>query len=108
MTTDKPLSTSSPEAVVAAAMVTPQLLSELLARSGPLAIRHITHALTDPGLQQAVVLEAAAADHGRHGRGGPPQQRRVREDRVGPVDREARAPGPGLRPGAQGDKHKQR
>ena len=47
MTTDKPLSTSSPEAVVAAAMVTPQLLSELLARSGPLAIRHITHALTD-------------------------------------------------------------
>lgn len=42
---EKPLSTSSPEAVAAASMVTPQLLSTLLINKGPLAIRHITNAL---------------------------------------------------------------
>lgn len=39
------LSTSSPEAMAAASMVTPQLLSSLLVNKGPLAIRHITNTL---------------------------------------------------------------
>ncbi|KAL3238338.1 Stb3p [Nakaseomyces bracarensis] len=45
VSSEKPLSTSSPEAMAAASMVTPQLLSNLLINRGPLAVRHITNAL---------------------------------------------------------------
>lgn len=44
-TVAKPLSTSSPEALAAAQMVTPNKLSTLLLEKGPLAIRHITQNL---------------------------------------------------------------
>ncbi|CCH62395.1 hypothetical protein TBLA_0H01070 [Henningerozyma blattae CBS 6284] len=41
----KPLATTTPEALIAAQMVTPQRITNLLIDKGPLAIRHITQAL---------------------------------------------------------------
>lgn len=44
---NKPISTSSPAAVAAAQQVTPIKLSQLLLKTGPLAIRFITQALAE-------------------------------------------------------------
>ncbi|EDO15149.1 hypothetical protein Kpol_397p8 [Vanderwaltozyma polyspora DSM 70294] len=43
----KPLSTTSPAAIAAVQMVTPNKLSSLLLKRGPLAIRHITQTLSE-------------------------------------------------------------